>query len=101
MQEKRFGARPKWSIPRRLAVLGVVLLVGGLYLGFRPLSDDGESCGTAFGGGKERTALFGSDTSYCSEVRESARKPALFVLGAGGAAIVGAWVIAGARRSSS
>ncbi|RKS77279.1 hypothetical protein BZB76_2657 [Actinomadura pelletieri DSM 43383] len=86
------------TVVKRLRIVGGVFLVLGLILGFRPIQQDGQSCGTAFFGNSDESTydgtLFG-DGPDCEGARASARPLAVTSLGLGVGVLVAAWVIAG------
>jgi hypothetical protein len=93
---------------RILLATGLVLLAGGLILGFLPKSAAGVSCGSAFHGTDAATvADYGSTltgsldvppaggyAAACDDARSSAKTAPIVLLVLGGAALVGAAVVA-------
>ncbi|MFL6053176.1 MAG: hypothetical protein ACJ72W_09710 [Actinoallomurus sp.] len=90
----------------RLFVVGGVLLLAGLGVGFFPLQSAGLNCGPAFGGasgsdgtdipieGARISGRLGPDT--CGDDRGNMRMAAIGLLVAAGVSAAGGWVVASA-----
>lgn len=94
---------------RRLFILGGVLVLAGLGVGFFPLKSAWLDCGSAFGGasGSDGTdvpiegarisgRLMGPDT--CGDDRGTMRMAAIGLLVAAGVSAAGGWGVASARN---
>lgn len=94
------------SVSRRLLVIGAVLLLAGLGVGFWPFSSGGVGCGSAFAGPDETDSMIAGiragagliSDDNCDGDRSTVRLVAIGLLAAGGVSAIGGWVAAGSGK---